>query len=64
ARYLMNHGFELRANFGTSYRTPDFEELYYYFVDSNHDVRGNENLNPENGITAFVNFKKSSWIDN
>lgn len=64
ARYLMNHGFELRANFGTSYRTPDFEELYYYFVDSNHDVRGNENLKPENGITAFVNFKKSSWIEN
>lgn len=63
ARYLMDHGFELRANIGTSYRTPNFEELYYYFVDSNHDVRGNENLNPENGITAFVNFKKASFID-
>lgn len=63
ARYLMNHGFELRANVGSSYRTPSFEELYYYFVDSNHDVRGNENLNPENGYTAFINFKKRSWFD-
>jgi len=63
ARYLMKHGFELRANVGTSYRTPNFEELYYYFVDSNHDVRGNENLDPENGFTAFVNLKKRSWIN-
>lgn len=61
ARYLMNHGFELRANVGTSYRTPNFEELYYYFVDSNHDVRGNDKLNPENGYSAFVNLKKNSW---
>lgn len=63
ARYLMKHGFELRGNIGTSYRTPNFEELYYYFVDSNHDVRGNENLNPENGYTAFINLKKYSYIN-
>ncbi|MDX6746102.1 TonB-dependent receptor [Polaribacter sp. PL03] len=62
ARYLMKNGFELRGNIGTSYRTPNFEELYYYFVDSNHDVRGNENLNPENGFTAFINLKKYSYI--
>ncbi|WP_405604531.1 TonB-dependent receptor plug domain-containing protein [Polaribacter sp. Asnod1-A03] len=61
-RYLLKNGFELRGNIGTSYRTPNFEELYYYFVDSNHDVRGNENLNPENGYTAFINLKKRSWI--
>lgn len=61
ARYLMNHGFELRGNVGTSYRTPNFEELYYYFVDSNHDVRGNDALHPENGYSAFVNLKKNSW---
>ncbi len=64
ARYLMKNGFELRGNVGTSYRTPNFEELYYYFVDSNHDVRGNENLNPENGFTAFVNLKKRSSFKN
>ncbi|WP_179349557.1 TonB-dependent receptor plug domain-containing protein [Winogradskyella pacifica] len=63
ARYLMDNGFELRANVGTSYRTPNFEELYYYFVDSNHDVQGNENLNPENGFSAFVNLKKRSWFN-
>ena len=63
-RYLMKKGFELRGNVGTSYRTPNFEELYYYFVDSNHDVRGNENLKPENGYSASVNLKKHSWFKN
>jgi outer membrane receptor for ferrienterochelin and colicins len=63
ARYLMKNGFELRGNIGTSYRVPNFEELYYYFVDSNHDVQGNENLNPENGYSAFINLKKRSWFN-
>ena len=62
-RYLMSKGFELRANVGTSYRTPNFEELYYYFVDSNHDVQGNENLNPEKGYSAFLTLKKRSWFN-
>ena len=63
ARYLLKNGFELRGNVGSSYRVPNFEELYYYFVDSNHDVRGNENLDPENGFSAFVNLKKRSWFN-
>ncbi|MGG6232011.1 TonB-dependent receptor plug domain-containing protein [Tenacibaculum sp. SDUM215027] len=61
--YLLKNGFELRGNVGTSYRTPNFEELYYYLVDSNHDMRGNENLNPENGYSASLNLKKRSWFD-
>ncbi|MGB1312105.1 MAG: TonB-dependent receptor plug domain-containing protein [Bizionia paragorgiae] len=63
ARYLLNKGFELRGNVGTSYRTPNFEELYYYFIDSNHNVQGNENLNPEKGFSAFLNLKKRSWFN-
>ncbi|MEM5564227.1 TonB-dependent receptor [Psychroserpens sp. AS72] len=63
ARYLLKNGFELRGNIGTSYRVPNFEELYYYFVDSNHDVQGNENLDPESGYSAFLNLKKRSWFN-
>ena len=62
ARQQLNNGLEIRANFGSAYRTPNFQELYYYFVDANHDVRGNENLKPEDGVSAFLNFKKTSWI--
>lgn len=62
ARFLMDKGFELRGNIGTSYRIPNFEELYYYFVDSNHDVQGNQELKPENGYSVFLNLKKQSWF--
>ena len=61
-RYLLNKGYELRASIGSSYRTPNFEELYYYFVDSNHDVRGNQDLTPEQGFSTFLNLKKRSWF--
>lgn len=63
-RQQLKNGLELRGNIGTSYRTPNFQELYYYFVDSNHDVQGNQNLNPEKGYTAFINLKKTTAIPN
>ena len=57
-RYLLNHGVEVRSSLGKSYRTPNFEELYTYFVDSNHDVQGNEKLLPEQSTSVDLNLKK------
>lgn len=58
-KYLFNQGYELRAILGTSPKLPNFEQLFTYLVDSNHDVRGNENLSPEKGKSAFLHLKKS-----
>lgn len=58
-KYQFNKGYELRAILGTSPKLPNFEQLFTYFVDSNHDVRGNENLSPEKGKSAFLHLKKS-----
>ena len=41
-----------------------FKNSITIFVDSNHDVQGNENLTPEKGYTAFINLKKTSSINN
>lgn len=49
-KYDISTTTDLRIVTGTANRYPNFDELYTYFVDSNHDIRGNENLNPE---TAF-----------
>lgn len=43
---------------GSANRFPNFDELYTYFVDSNHDIRGNEDLKPEEGITISLNGDK------
>lgn len=70
SKYLLNNGFELRGILGTAPRLPSYEELYYFFVDANHNVQGNANLNPEQGISAFlhlnkaVNFKNGIQLQN
>lgn len=64
SRYLFENGWEARAIVGTSPRLPSFEELYTYFVDVNHDVRGNANLNPEQGTSAFLHLKKKFKVNN
>lgn len=45
---------EFRAIVGSSNRNPTFEELFTYFVDSNHDIRGNESLKPENSFSGTL----------
>ncbi|UOB16439.1 TonB-dependent receptor plug domain-containing protein [Abyssalbus ytuae] len=61
-KYVFNNGFETRLILGSSPRMPNYDELYTYFVDANHDFRGNENLKPEQGISAFWHFKKAFSI--
>ncbi|WP_456867730.1 TonB-dependent receptor plug domain-containing protein [Galbibacter sp. BG1] len=58
SKYLFKNKMEVRAVVGTAPRMPNFTELYSYFVDANHDVRGNEDLKPEEGISAFIHAKK------
>jgi outer membrane receptor for ferrienterochelin and colicins len=48
----------IRLVAGSANRFPNFDELYTYFVDSNHDIRGNEDLKPEEGITISLNGDK------
>lgn len=64
AKYVIGNNYEIRATVGSSPRLPNYEELYTYFVDANHDVRGNPNLTPEKGQTFFLNFKKSFDLGN
>ncbi|WP_379963420.1 TonB-dependent receptor plug domain-containing protein [Epilithonimonas sp. UC225_85] len=48
----LNENSTLRGIFGSANRFPTYEELYSYFVDNNHDLRGNENLTPETGYSV------------
>lgn len=59
-RHLLPKQFELRLTAGRSYRTPNFDELYVYFVDSNHDLRGNPDLIPETSLSLDFSIKKRS----
>ena len=39
--------YTVRASYARGFRAPSLKELYLYFVDVNHNVRGNENLKAE-----------------
>lgn len=41
--------FDFRISYGKGYRTPSVRELYYEFIDANHYIVGNVDLQPELG---------------
>ncbi|WP_298478513.1 TonB-dependent receptor [uncultured Maribacter sp.] len=52
--YDFTKKLKLKAVFGSAFRAPNFTELFYFFVDSNHNIQGNPNLQPEDGISYFL----------
>ena len=63
SRYDLGKGYQLRAVVGTAPRIPNYEELYTYFVDVNHDSQGNPELTPEQGLSASLFLNKSYISD-
>ena len=59
-KQTLGEDWELRAILGSANRTPNYNELYTFFVDVNHNVQGNPDLNPEKGVSAFLHLKKKS----
>jgi outer membrane receptor for ferrienterochelin and colicins len=47
-----------RVSMARGFRAPSLKELYLYFVDVNHDIRGNEELTSENSY----NFNASATV--
>jgi outer membrane receptor for ferrienterochelin and colicins len=60
ARWQLNEAWTLRASYGRGFRAPSLKELYFYFVDINHNIQGNENLLAErsHNISVSSTFKK------
>lgn len=63
ARAKVTDNDNIRLVVGSANRFPNFDELYTYQVDSNHDIQGNQNLTPETGITVSLNADKKIITD-
>lgn len=50
---------QIRAGYSRGFRAPDLKELFFEFIDVNHNVIGNENLKAESShnLNASVTFK-------
>jgi outer membrane receptor for ferrienterochelin and colicins len=59
-RWALNDLWTLRTSYGAGFRAPSLKELYFYFVDINHNIRGNENLVAEksHNFNTVLTFKK------
>lgn len=58
-KYKMPFDLDVRLAFGRSYRTPNITELFFFFVDANHNVTGNPDLSPEDGHGISLDLKKN-----
>ncbi|WP_392436657.1 TonB-dependent receptor plug domain-containing protein [Cruoricaptor ignavus] len=56
----INDNSEFRAIIGSANRNPTFEELFTYFVDSNHNIQGNADLKPENSFSGTLFYSISN----
>lgn len=61
-RQLYANGYEARASYGRSYRTPTYDELYTFLVDANHNVQGNPDLIPESSHSFEGSGKKVTYF--
>jgi outer membrane receptor for ferrienterochelin and colicins len=52
-RYEISNKTIARLSYGRGFRAPSIKERYLFFVDVNHNVRGNENLQPEDSHNFY-----------
>ena len=66
ARWKMANNWTARASWGRGFRAPSLKELYFYFVDINHNIQGNQNLKAESSdnFNAVLNFTQCGKKDN
>jgi outer membrane receptor for ferrienterochelin and colicins len=56
AKYNLHPGMAIRASVARGFRAPSVKELYMDFVDINHNIVGNPNLQAETALHASTNF--------
>lgn len=58
-KYDITKNTQARLSYGKGFRAPGLKERYLYFVDINHNIRGNEYLLPEYSDNFFLNISKN-----
>ncbi len=61
-RYQVTTNTIARFSYGKGFRAPGIKERYLYFVDINHNIRGNEDLLPEYSDNFFLSLNREITI--
>ncbi len=62
-KYTVSEFVAIRASVASGFRAPSLKELYLNFVDVNHDIHGNENLQAETSVSTnlLVQYNSSPY---
>lgn len=55
-KYNMSEHLTFRGSYSKGFRAPSLKELNFYFVDINHNIHGNENLQAETSDNFILSF--------
>ena len=61
---FMKKKFKTRFSYAKGFRSPSLKELFFEFVDINHNIIGNDNLNSENSDNYQLNFDYEKILSN
>lgn len=64
AKYNTKNDYQWRLMVGAGKKIPSYDEVYTYFVNINHNIQGNRNLDPENGFSITSNLRKHFFLEN
>lgn len=61
-RYEISNTWTARASYGKGFRAPDIKELFFNFIDVNHFIVGNQDLQPEtsHNFQLSLTYQKKS----
>lgn len=64
-KFRLSDHFDFRLGYANGFRSPALRELYYNFVDANHNILGNPNLKAEqsNSFTSSLTFSDGADQD-
>lgn len=62
-KFRLSQMADLKVSAAMGYRTPGVKELYLYFVDVNHNIKGNENLKSESSVNYNIVFTQRKKIN-
>lgn len=63
-KYDLNTNNSIRASYARGFRAPDLKELYFYFVDINHDIIGNTELKAEQSNNYSISYSNRKGFGN
>ncbi|NTV83176.1 MAG: TonB-dependent receptor, partial [Bacteroidales bacterium] len=56
-KFAFLENYSIRASYSRGFRAPSLKELYLYFVDVNHNVKGNPDLESENSHNVNLSLQ-------